>query len=133
MNFYMEDLERKGFIMKDGKLVRAKPEDKPRFKTDELERKLQTRVEKWLKGKDFYFFHIRKAQGNPKGIPDIVLCYYGRFVGIELKTQTKQTMEQLIAEKKIQATGGFYLLASSLKQVQDGLKRISETGVYGSP
>ena len=45
---------------------------------------------------------------TPKGIPDILACINGYFVGIEVKAQTGKPSEiQLYNVKKINDAGGF--------------------------
>ena len=58
------------------------------------------------------------------GIPDIVCCINGRFVGIEVKNKGKlwnQSEEQKIHQELIERSGGLYILADSLQTVQEAL------------
>lgn len=62
----------------------------------------------------------RMVRFNPPGTPDIVglIAPEGRFVGIEVKTETgKQRPEQVTMQRVIEAFGGLYVLARSVADV----------------
>lgn len=62
---------------------------------------------------------LRRADPHTLGIPDILACFRGRMVGIEVKTDTgKQRPEQKAWQEKIETAGGLYLLARSVDDVQ---------------
>ena len=50
-----------------------------------------------------------KAMGVVRGVPDLVLCWEGRFIGLELKApKGRITPEQEAAGRAITAAGGLY-------------------------
>ena len=56
----------------------------------------------------------------PAGIPDIVCCFRGSFLGIEVKrpgAKNEQSEQQKIHERNIAKSGGTYLLVDSLEEV----------------
>jgi Holliday junction resolvase len=58
------------------------------------------------------------------GIPDIIACVNGRFVGIEVKNKGKlknQSEQQKIHEQLIKESGGLFILADSLQTVKDSI------------
>jgi Holliday junction resolvase len=58
------------------------------------------------------------------GIPDIIACVNGRFVGIEVKNKGKlknQSEQQKIHEQLIKKSGGIFILADSLDTVKEEL------------
>lgn len=58
----------------------------------------------------YYFFPVTGGFGR-SGIPDIVACYRGRFIGIECKTGTKQpTALQTRELDRIDSVGGVTLV-----------------------
>ena len=80
-----------------------------------------------------YFFRagsgaFKTAQGRyvktgRPGVPDIVACLRGRFVGLEVKTASgRQSKDQKRAEKDIQWAGGEYYIVRSV----DDVRRIVE-------
>lgn len=49
-----------------------------------------------------------------KGTPDIIACYKGRFIGIEVKAgKDKQSIEQVQVQQEIERAKGVYLLCRS--------------------
>ena len=64
-------------------------------------------------------FHIRySAQSTANGLPDLIICYRGRFIGCELKTPDGEPTDlQLKKLEAIRASGGIGILASSLQDI----------------
>lgn len=62
------------------------------------------------------------------GSPDILGCYYGRFVGIEVKTPTGRQSDQ---QRKFQAaltrSGGVYIVARSADDALTALQQLVHT------
>ncbi len=63
-----------------------------------------------------------KEHGGPygtSGIPDIICCYRGRFLGFEVKTESgKPTKLQEATIRKILAAGGTALVVRSVDEVR---------------
>lgn len=60
------------------------------------------------------------------GSPDIIAITSGLFVGVECKRPgKKQTDIQRAFQGNIEGAGGYYILATSRKDVEDGLTHIS--------
>lgn len=56
--------------------------------------------------------------GRP-GVPDIVVCFDGKWIGLEIKTDTgRQSQSQKQAEKKILDSGGQYYIIRSISDVR---------------
>ena len=69
----------------------------------------------------------RLAKGQKKGFPDIILCYRGTFIGLEVKTETgKQSKEQKWNQRKIIDNGGHYFIVRSLDDVKEILEKLNE-------
>lgn len=69
----------------------------------------------------------RLTKGQKKGFPDIVLCYKGYFVGLEVKTEKgKQSTEQKEIELIIKRNCGYYFVVRSLKDVKEVLEKLNE-------
>jgi hypothetical protein len=61
------------------------------------------------------FFKTGKA-----GLSDIVVCYAGRFIGLEVKTKSgRQSQSQKNAEQEIKASGGEYYVVRSVADVKE--------------
>jgi penicillin-binding protein-related factor A (putative recombinase) len=83
---------------------------------------LTAKIREYLNSLDETFFY--KARGDPrqrKGLPDLVGCYRGRFVGLEVKLPTNKKGATLYQEetlKKIKAAGGLAFIVRSLADVK---------------
>jgi hypothetical protein len=62
-----------------------------------------------------------KEHGGPygtAGIPDIIVCYRGRFIAFEVKTKNNQpTVLQKTTIRKILQAGGYALVVRSVEEV----------------
>lgn len=70
---------------------------------------LQSQILKWLKPKrEIYTLDLSKTGAwSGKGKPDLVLCFKGQFVALELKVGNNQMQaDQVIHMKKIIRAGG---------------------------
>ena len=57
------------------------------------------------------------------GLPDIICCYHGRFVGLEVKTPDgKLTKLQEVTLSKINAAGGLGVVVRSVAEVKAIIK-----------
>ncbi len=58
------------------------------------------------------------------GISDIIGCYKGRFLAIEVKVgKNKQTLSQKLFAESVILSGGIFILAYSLDDVINGLEK----------
>ena len=84
------------------------------------ERKLKALVVNFLNLRGAWIFHqsmSRKTGGRP-GVPDILCCCRGRFIGIELKVAgSKLSAEQEAEAERIRAAGGRFLVVRRLEDV----------------
>lgn len=88
-----------------------------------LESDLQADVLAYLQKHKIW--HYRTQMGQQSGLPDIIACVLGEFVGIELKREDgtgAATKQQSKVLEDINASGGVGLLIDSL----DDLKRLIE-------
>ncbi len=75
------------------------------------EAKVKKKVVAVLKQHDAYFFYPVTGGYGRSGVPDIIACYNGCFIGIECKAGTnKPTPLQEKNLKDIQAAGGVALV-----------------------
>lgn len=92
------------------------------------EKQFENKIKKYLKDHGAYFLkYWAGAQFTKSGVPDILACVNGYFVGIEVKAQNGKPSElQLYNIQQIRKAGGFaYVVYPSgwekLKDVLDGL------------
>lgn len=83
-----------------------------------LESKIQKEILTYLRKNKI--FHIRfQAQSNINGVPDIICCYKGLFIGLELKQEKGRATDlQMKKLKSINDAGGIGLIIKSLEEVE---------------
>lgn len=68
-----------------------------------------------------------QAQSNINGIPDIICCYKGLFIGLELKQENGRATE--LQKRKLDAinnAGGIGLIVKSVKEVEQLFDQIDK-------
>ena len=89
-----------------------------------LESKIQKEILAYLRRNKI--FHIRfQAQSNINGVPDIICCYKGLFIGLELKQENGRATE--LQKKKLEAinnAGGIGRIIRSVEEVEELFKEI---------
>jgi Holliday junction resolvase len=71
------------------------------------EAKVKAKVYKVLKAKNIYYFSPQTGGYGRSGVPDIICCCRGIFIGIECKAgNNKPTPLQEAEMEKIRAAGG---------------------------
>lgn len=87
------------------------------------ETKLQKSIQKYLQSKGCYEFKVHGSAYMRAGIPDIICCYNGKFIGIECKVgKNKQSKAQEKHMNEIIESGGIHILAYSLDDVKAIIK-----------
>lgn len=70
---------------------------------------------------------IRQEAIHRRGIPDLIACYRGYFIGIELKdNEGKQSSQQCKWQQKIEAARGLYILADNVTPICEALMQIAQ-------
>ena len=90
-----------------------------------LERDLVAAIKQYLAslGSDVFFWKEHGGPYGTSGVPDIICCYKGRFLGLEVKLPTGRLTElQKRAIRKINQAGG---IACRVESVED-VKRVIE-------
>lgn len=96
-------------------------------KSEREKRAVEEPIKKYLFSKGAYFFKVHGSAFMEPGIPDIVCCYKGLFLGIECKAPGKlyeQTEHQKIHEENIIKSNGLYLLTDNPNDVIHLLEEI---------
>lgn len=97
-----------------------------------LERDLQKKCTEYLKEEGIYYLNIHGSGWGPKGIPDLIICLLGDFVGIELKVN-KNTMSpaQKIHERRIKKSKGKFFCVRDFDDFKKLIISIVEDKVKG--
>ena len=92
------------------------------------EKYLIEKIKAYLKSVDeLFFFKEHGGQYGTSGIPDLIICYRGRFIAFEVKNEKgKTTVLQEITIRKIIKAGGYATVVRSAEEVRaiiESLKR----------
>ena len=78
---------------------------------------------------DLWFAPVVGSRFGKRGVPDLLICYCGLFVGLELKVPGRGASALQIHEgKTICAAGGAWLTTSDLNEVKRFLAEIHDAG-----
>lgn len=92
-----------------------------------LEKRVEDSIKDYLFNLGAYYFKVHGSAFMPKGIPDIICCYKGYFIGIEVKAPGKlynQSDYQKIHMNNILNANGIHILADSLDKVKEVLEKL---------
>ena len=88
------------------------------------ETKIQKAIQGYIKSLGGYVFKIHGDIFMRSGIPDIICCLKGRFVGIEAKDIGNGPSElQLAHIRQIRKAGGIGFVAYSVEDVKEQLEK----------
>lgn len=94
-----------------------------------LERDLIAGIRRYLSslGSDAFYFKEHGGAYGSSGVPDIVCCYQGRFLGLEAKLPGGRLTElQKRAIDKINRAGGIARRVESVEDVRAVIKQADE-------
>lgn len=90
------------------------------------EKYIETKIKKYLESKGCY---VRKQFGTTctkAGTPDLLCCYKGKFIAIEVKNEVGKTSKlQDINLQQIKQSGGISFVARSVEEVQKVIDTIT--------
>ena len=92
-----------------------------------LERDIVTAIRKYLAslGSDAFFWKEHGSVYGTNGVPDIICCYKGRFLGLECKLPGGRLTElQKRAIEQINRAGGFACRMESVEDVKRVIARV---------
>lgn len=92
-----------------------------------LERDVVAEIKKYLSslGGDVFFWKEHGGPYGTSGVPDIICCYRGQFLGLEVKLPSgKLTELQKRAIEKINRAGGIACRVESVEDVRAVIARV---------
>jgi len=97
------------------------------------ESEIVDKIKTYLKGVDGLFcFKEHGGIYGVSGIPDIICCYKGRFIGFEVKTETgKLTVLQAVTLRQIERAGGVAEVVRSVDEVKAILNKLQNNSNGG--
>lgn len=88
------------------------------------EKVIENQIKKWLEKQGYWWMKVHGDMFQKSGVPDILACINGRFVGIEVKRPGGRLTElQKYNIEKIKAAGGVAFVATSVHEVRINLDR----------
>lgn len=94
------------------------------------EKKVKQKVVKLLKSRGCYWFYPVASGFGSAGVPDIVCCYRGKFIGVECKAPEAGNRVTALQQKNltdIQNCGGYGIVVSGdlseLERILDDLEK----------
>lgn len=100
------------------------------------EKKVKTKVEAILKDEQVYYFFPATGGYGRSGVPDIVACVNGVFLGIECKANGgKPTALQVRELERIRAAGGYAIVVNeeNWDMVRPLIRKIKGTVIGDTP
>lgn len=89
------------------------------------EKNIENKIKSYLKSVGAYYVKYHGNQFSQVGVPDILACYKGAFIGIEVKNETGKTSPlQDVNLKMINEAGGIGIVARNVEQVKDAINYI---------
>lgn len=88
---------------------------------------IQKKIKDWLEKQGAYVVKVISA--SKAGIPDLLVCYKGKFIGIEVKTpKTKTNVSDLqyYNIELIDKANGYAIVAWDLEGVKSFIRKIDE-------
>ena len=84
------------------------------------EKQIENQIKKYLDSIGAYWFKHHATRYSKAGVPDIIALHKGRFIGIEVKTDTGVLSElQRRNIVKIATNGGIGIVARSVEEVKE--------------
>ena len=82
------------------------------------EQTIQSKIIKYLEGEGAYVVKVTSA--NKAGVPDVLACLKGKFIGVEVKNVTGRPTElQLYNIRRIISAGGIAGVCRSVADVRE--------------
>ena len=88
------------------------------------ETKLQREIQDYMKSLGAYCFKVHGSVYMRAGIPDIIACHCGYFIGIEVKDGDNKPSElQKAHGRQIKRAKGIFIVAYSVEDVRKELEK----------
>jgi len=88
------------------------------------EKKVKDKVVKVLKAHGVYYFFPATYGMGRSGVPDIVCCYRGRFIGIECKAGNNKTtalQDRELAAIRVAGGSSFVINETNIQEIENYL------------
>ena len=98
------------------------------------ESELIKKISDYLKSiPDLFFWKEHGGMYGTAGIPDIIICYRGRFIGLECKVgKNKPTMLQSLTIRRILQAGGYAMIVRTVEEVKQLISAFEQEELTGT-
>lgn len=91
------------------------------------EKNIENKIKNYLKSKGAYYVKYFGNAFSQVGVPDILVCYKGRFIALEVKNETNKTSPlQDINIENIKRAGGYATVVRSVEDVKKVIEGIND-------
>lgn len=98
------------------------------------EARLQRKIQDALRAREAFVFKIHGGPTMMVGLPDLVICYRGLFIGLEVKMPgSKPTTIQKHRLRQIRRAGGLAFVVRSVPSALRALDRADRLLAEGNP
>jgi Holliday junction resolvase len=95
--------------------------------TMQPEARLGHKIMDALRAHGAFVFKVHGSGLMMAGLPDLIVCYRGYFIGIEVKMPgNKASARQLFVHKQIRRAGGIVVVAYSMDDVDEALSQVPD-------
>ena len=91
------------------------------------EQDFQSKIVKYLEAQGAYV--VKVVAASKKGVPDVLCCYKGKFLAIEVKTPTTRANVSELQDynlRKVDEAGGWSGVAVDIADILPMLERIND-------
>lgn len=89
------------------------------------EKTIENKIKKYLRDKGAYCVKYHGNQFSQVGVADLLVCYKGRFLAIEIKNETGKTSPlQDVNIEQVKRAGGISFVARSVEDVSKVIDNI---------
>lgn len=76
-----------------------------------VEKKYENKIKKYFREKGLYYFKFWGTMCTRSGVPDLIVCVNGHFVGVEVKSDVGEAFDlQKENIRQIRENGGFAIV-----------------------
>lgn len=88
-----------------------------------LEKEITKEIRRFLSFKKIFHWKVWQGLGSTKGVPDLIGCFKGKMLAIEVKGQNgKVSPHQEVFMDNLKRSGAICFVARSVQDVIDNLK-----------
>lgn len=94
------------------------------------EKNIENKIKNYLKSIGAYYVKYFGNAFSQVGVPDLLVCYKGKFIGLEVKNETNKTSPlQDVNIENIKRAGGLATVVRSVEDVKKVIDNINDNTV----